>query len=198
MPCTLNPPSESKKIRLHSPFLHAWLPQMLLKVQYARRSKMLPSRSASQDSSESVKTGPLTSLVSTSLTQTNPLPANSTTPTKKIYRHPYQQFHVLIPPFKHHHSVVPDTPSHSPTMSLQTKPSSPPSLEVITTSAVVARTSNRLKRLSESGAPFKIKGHPVKMKRLQHSSRDSTKFDDSDLNLSCLPLRHQHPLTLPS
>ena len=100
MPLTppTTPPS-SKKIRLHSPFLHARLPQMLPKVQYAYKSKKPRSRSELPDSSGSVKMDLRTSPVSVSHTQTSPPLVSSTTPTKKTY-HPQQQFHVLIPPFK--------------------------------------------------------------------------------------------------
>ena len=196
MPRTPNPTSESKKIRLHSPFLHARLPQMLPKVQYTCRSKTPLSRSASQDSSESAKTDPLTSPASISHTQTNLLPANSMTPIKKTYC-PHQQFHVLVPPFKHHHhSAEPGTPSNSLTTLPLTKPSSPPSLECVTMSTVATRTSNKLKRLSESATPSDTKGHPVKVTKLRHSSRSSTKFDNWNLDLSRLPLKHQHLLTV--
>ena len=129
--------------------------------------------------------------------QTNLLPANSTTLTKKMY-HPHQQFHVLVPPFKHHHhSAGPGTPSRSPMMSLPIKPSLPPSLECITTSTIATRTSNKSKRLFKSVAPSDTKGHPVKTMKLQRLSRDSTKSNDWNLDLSHLHLRHQHLLTSP-
>ena len=188
-------PSQPKKILLHSPFLHARLPQMLPKVQYARWSKTPLSMSESQGSSESAKTDPPTSPASASLIQTNPLLKNSMIPTKRTS---HQQFHVLIPPFKHHHhSDVLDTQSSSPTTSPPIKPSSLPSLECVTQSTTVMRTSNRLKRSFESVAPSDTADHLVKMKRLRCSSQDSTKFDDWNLDLSLLPLRHQHMLTSP-
>ena len=196
MPRTLNPTSESKKIRLHSPFLHAQLPQMLPKVQYACWSKTLLSRSALQGSSESAKTDLPMLLASTSHTQTNPLPVSLMIPTKKTYRHPHQQFHVLIPPFKHHHrSAGLDTPSHSLTTSLQTKPSLPPSPEFVTPSTVVMRTLNRLKRLSGSAMPSGTEGHPANMTRRQLSLRILVRSDD--WNLSQIPLHHRLPLTVP-
>ena len=198
MPHTPNPALQSKKIRLHSPFLHARLPQMLPKVQYACRSKKPLSKSRSPDSSGSVKTGPQTSLASVSHTQTSPPPVSSTIPTKKTY-HPRQRFHVLIPPFKHpHHSAGPDTPSHSLMTPPPTKPSWPPSLECITTSTMAMCTSSRLKRSFESAELLDTEARPAKMMKLRHSSQDSTKYDDWNLDLSRLPLRHQHPLTSPS
>ena len=197
MPHTPNPATESKKIRLHSPFLHTRLPQMLPKVQYAHKSKTPLSRSVSQDSSESAKMDPPMSPASVSHTQTNPLPASSMTPTKKTF-HPHRQFLVLVPPFKHHcHSVIPDIPSHLLTTLPQTKPSSLPSLECVTMSTVATHTSSKSKRLFELVTPSDTEDHPVKTKRPRCSSRDSTKYNNWNLDLSCLPLRHQHPLTSP-
>ena len=198
MPRTPNPAPQSKKIQLHSPFLHARLPQMLPKVQYAHRSKTPLSKSGSPDSSGSAKMDPQTLSASVSHIQTNPLPASSTTLTKKTY-HPHRQFHVLIPPFKHpHHSAGPNTPSHSLTMSPPTKPSWPPLLECVTMSTVATCTLSRSKRLFKSAELSDTEAHPAKMTKLRCSSQDSTKFDDWNLDLSCLPLRHQHPLTSPS
>ena len=197
MPCTPSPTSESKKIRLHSPFLHAQLPQMLPKVQYARRSKTLPSKSILQDSSVSAKTDPPTSPASVFHTQTNPLPANSTTPIRKTY-HLHQQFHVLVPLFKHHRCLAaPGTPSHSLTTLLQTKLSLLPLLECVTTSTVATRMSSKLKRSFELVAPSNTKEHPVKTKKPRCSLHGSSKYDNWNLDLSRLPLRHQHLLTSP-
>ena len=83
-----NSPLELGKIQIHSPFLHARLPQMLLLVNYVYRMRRLPPLSASK--------------TKTSHTLTSPLPASSTTQTKKMYRPPYQQFHVVVPPFVCH------------------------------------------------------------------------------------------------
>ena len=82
-------------------------------------------------------------------------------------------------------------------MSPPTKPSSQPLPESVTTSTVVTHTSSKSKRSSELVVPSDTEGRPVKMMKLQHSSRNSTKFDDWNLDLSHLPLRHQHPLTSP-
>ena len=120
---------------------------------------------------------------------------------KPLFRdnHPRQQFHILIPLFKHHHrSAGPDTLSRLLTMSLQTKPSLPPSLGCITMSTVATHKLNRLKRSFKSVAPSNTEDHPVKMKKLQHSSCGSIKYKDWNLDLSRLPLRHLHPLTSPS
>ena len=127
------------KIRIHSPFLHARLPQMLPLVQYARRSPPLL---------RSTESG-----TKTSLTQTNPLPANSMTQTKKTCRHPsYPQPLVLVPPFEHKYSEGPTCPSRSLTTTLSTEPSSPLLQEYETTSTVAVRTSSDRKstRLNSS------------------------------------------------
>ena len=128
-----------------------------------------------------------------------PTPSDSMTPTKKIHPQPCQSFHVLIPPFKHHHRLAElDTPSHSLTTSPPTKPSLLPSPEYITTSTVATCTSSKLKRSFESVTPSSTKDHQARMKKLRRSSRNSTRSDDWNLDLSHLPLRHQHPLTSPS
>ena len=197
MPLTpLNTPPQSKKILLHSPFLHTRLPQMLPRVQYARRSKIPLPKSGLQGSSESAKTGPPMSPESTSHTPMGLLPASSTTQTRKIYHPPCQRFCILVPPFKHHyHLAEPDTPSHSPTTSPPTKPSSPPSPGFVTTLTVATCTSNRLKRLFELDALSDTKGCPVKMMMWQLLLRNSVRSDD--WNLSQIPLHHRLPLTTP-
>ena len=81
--------------------------------------------------------------------------------------------------------------------SLQTKPSSPPSPEYVIQSTVVTRTSRGLKRSSESLAPSDTEGRLAKTTKQRRLSPNYTKFDDWNLNLSRLPLRHQHPLTSP-
>ena len=78
------------------------------------------------------------------------------------------------------------------------KPSLPPSLECATTSTVATRTLSKSKRSFNSVEPSNTTERLVKMKKLQHSSRGSIKYDDWNLDLSHLPLRHQHPLTSPS
>ena len=118
------------------------------------------------------------------------------TQTKKTLHPPYKQFHVLVPPFIRH-SEERKRQSLSQKMRPQTKPSSPPSPECATRSTVATRTLRGLKRSSESLAPSDTEGRPAKMMKRQHSSLNCTKFDDWDLDLSRLPLRHQHPLTSP-
>ena len=130
----------------------------------------------------------------TSHTPTNPPLVSSTTQTKKTCRPPYQQFHVVVPPFAHH-SEEHKQPSPSQMTPLPIKPSWPPSLECVTTSTVATRTSGKLKRSSELLEPSDTEGHPVKMTKWQRSSRSSTR--SKDWNLSLLPLRHYLPLTSP-
>ena len=78
-----------------------------------------------------------------------------------------------------------------------TKQSSPPSPECVILSTVATRTSARLKRSSTLLAPSDTEGCPEKMTKLRHSSHNCTKSDDWSLDLSRLPLMHQHPLTSP-
>ena len=182
MPLTppITPPS-SKKIWIHSTFLHVRLPQMLPYLQYSYKSR----RSASSASE-----------TQTSHTPTSPLPANSTTQTKRTLHPPYKQFHILVPPFVRH-LEEPRHPSPSQTTLPRIKPSSPPLPECVIQSTVATRTSRGLKRSSRSLAPSDTEGRPAKTMKRRHSSRSYTKFDDWDLDLSHLPLRHQHPLTSP-
>ena len=182
MPLTppTTPPS-SKRIRIHSPFLHARLPQMLPYLQY-----LYKSRRSALSASET----------QTSHTPTSPLPASSTTQTKKTSHPPYKQFHVLVPPFAHHLGE-PKQPSLSWKTPLQIKPSLPPLPECVIQSTMATHTSRGLKRSFRSLAPSDTEGRPAKTMKRQHSSPNYTKFDDWDLNLSRLPLRHQHPLTSP-
>ena len=183
-PMPLTPPTTPptlKKIRIHSPFLHARLPQMLPHLQYSYKS----CRSALSASG-----------TQTSHIPTSPLPVSSTTQTKKTSHPPYKQFHVLVPPFVHH-SEEPKQPSPSQTMQPQTKPSSLPSLECATPLTVVTHTLWGLKRSSESLVPSDTEGCPAKTMKQRHSLLGCTKFDDWNLDMSRLPLRHQHPLTSP-
>ena len=183
-PPSQNSPSETKKIRVHSPFLHARLPQMFPLVNYVYRTfRQSPSHQP-----------PLsTSGTATSLTLTSLLPVSSMTQTKKTLHPPYQQFHVVVPPFAHHLAES-RQPSPSPTTPIPTKHSSLPLPEYETTSTVATHMSGRSKRSFKSLVPSDTKGRPAKMAKLQCSSRDYTKFDDWNLDLSCLSLRHQHPL----
>ena len=137
-----------------------------------------------------------TSETQTSLTPTSPLLVSSTTQTKKTSHPPYKQFHVLVPPFVRH-SEGPKQLSLSRKMPPQTKPSSPLSPEYVTQSTVATRTSQGLKRSSGSLVPSDTEGRPAKSMKLWHSSPSCTRFDDWNLDLSRLPLRHQHPLTSP-
>ena len=190
-------PPQSKKIRLHSPFLHAWLPQMLPRVQYAHRSKMPLSKRASRDSSESAKTDPPTLLVSVSHTPTNLLLASSTTPIKKTSRHQHLLPLVLIPLFKQKHSEEHERPSHSLMTSPSTEPSSPPSQEYETMSTVAVRTSSRLKRLLESAGLSSTAEPPATMKKQRYSWCSWTTSEGWNLEWSQIPLHHHHPLTSP-
>ena len=181
-PHSRNSPLEPGKIRIHSLFLHAQPPQMLPQINYMYRTQHPPPSSASE--------------TKTSHIPKSPLPVSSTTPTKKTCRPPYQQFHVVVPPFTHHLEEH-KWPSPSRMTLPLTKPSSPPSLEYETTLTVATHKSGRLKRSSELLAPSNTERHPAKMTNLRHLLHDSTKSDDWNLDLSHLPLRHQHPLTSP-
>ena len=153
---------------------------MLPMIQFARHSSGPPSTD---------------SQTKTSLTQMNP-PANSTTPTRKTYHPPYRKFHVVVPQFTRH-LEEPKLPSPSPTTPTPTKQSSLPSPECVIPTTMAKRTSARLKRSFASLAPSDTEGRPAKMTKLQHLSHSYTKFDDWNLDLSQLPLRHMHPLTSP-
>ena len=108
-PLTTPPPS--RKIQIHSPFLHARLPQMLPLVQYARRS---PPQLHSTESE-----------MKTSHIQMSPLLASSTTQTKKMYRRPsHPQHNKQTPPSELSHSEGQELPFLSP----MTMPSTGPSL----------------------------------------------------------------------
>ena len=181
-PHSQNSLSEPKKIQIHSPFLHAQLPQMHPLINYAYRTPRQPASSASE--------------TAISHTLTSPLPVSSTTQTKKTYRPPYQKFHVVVPLFAYH-SEEPKRPSPSQTTLPPTKQYSPPSPKCAIPSTTVTRTSARSKRSSASLAPSDMEGRPAKMTKLQHSSHNCTRFDDWNLDLSRLPLRHMHPLTSP-
>ena len=134
--------------------------------------------------------------IATSHTPTSPPPVSSMTWTKKTLHPPYKQFHMLVPPFTHHLAGC-RQPSPSQMTLPPTKPSWPPSPEYKTTSTMVTHMSGRSKRSFKSLTLSNTKGQPAKMTKPQHSSRDSTKLDDWNLDLSHLPLRHQHPLTSP-
>ena len=154
---------------------------MLPYLQYSYKSR----RSASSASE-----------TKTSHTPTSPLQASSMTRTKKTLHPPYEQFHVLVPPFAHH-SGGPKQPSPSQKTSPLTTPSSPPLPEYVTQSTVATRTLRGSKRSFESLPPSDTEGRPAKTMKQRHSSLNYTKFNDWDLNLSRLPLRHQYPLTSP-
>ena len=150
-PLTTPPPP---KIQIHSPFLHARLPQMLPLVQYARRSPPLLLSTGSE--------------TKTSLTQMSPPPVSSTTQIKKTCRRPsYPQLLVLVPPFEHKYSAGPTCPFRSPMTIPSTGPLSLPSQEYETTSttAVAVHTSSRLKRLSESAGLCNTEEPPTTMKK---------------------------------
>ena len=91
---TLSNSPSRKKIQLHSPFLHARLPQMLPKVQYAYKTKPNVSFTSPQMGQE-------TKLESPSLTLANLQTVNSMTQTKRMLKPPSQRFHVLVPLFNH-------------------------------------------------------------------------------------------------
>ena len=116
---SLTPPTTplpSKKIQIHSPFLHTRLPQMLPLVQYAQQSPPLLHSTESE--------------TKTSLTQKNLPPANSMTQTKKMYRRQsLPQPLVLVPPFKQEFSEGPKCLSPSLMTTPSTEPSSLPSQE---------------------------------------------------------------------
>ena len=177
-----NSRSEPGKRQIHSPFLHARLPQMLPLVNYAYKTRCPPPSSASE--------------TPTSPTPMSPPPVSSMTQTRKTSPPIYKQFHILVPPFAHH-SEEHKQPSPSQTTPPPTKLSLPLLPECVTTLTMATHTSGKLKRLFTLLAPSDTEGCPAKMTRLQHLSCDSTKFSNWNLNLSRLPLRHQHPLTSP-
>ena len=185
----LTPPATpplSKKIRLHSPFLHARLPQMLPKVQYARRSPPLLRSTASG--------------TKTSLTQTSLPPVNSTTQIKKTCRRPlYPQPLMLVPLFEHKYSEEPTCPSHSLTTTQSTGPSSLPSQEYETTptAAVAVRTSSKLKRSSGSAGLCNTEEPPTTMKKPRYSLPNWTTSEGWNQERRKIPLHHHHPLTSP-
>ena len=179
-PHSQNSPLEPGKIWIHSPFLHTRLPQMHPLINYAYRTPRLPPSS--------------TSGIATSHTLTSPPPVSSMTQTKKTYRPPYQQFHVMVPPFAHRLAEH-KHPSVSPTTPLPIAPLCQPLQESTTMSSVVTNTLARLKRSFESLVPSDTEGHPAKTTKQQCSSRASTK--SGSWNLSHLPLSHHLPLTLP-
>ena len=154
---------------------------MLLLLQYSYKSRRSDS-SASE--------------TKTSHTPTSLPPVNSTIQTKKTLHPPYKKFHVLVPPFAHRLEER-RQPFPSRKMLPPIKPSSPPSPECVIQSTVATCTSRGLKRSSGSLAPSDTEGRLAKTTKRQRLSPDYTKFDDWDLNLSRLPLRHQHPLTSP-
>ena len=180
-PPTTPPPS---KIRIHSPFLHAWLPQMLPLVQYTRRSPPLL---------RSTELG-----TKTSLTQTSPLPANSMTQTKKMCRQPsYPLPPILVPPFEHKYLGGPICPSCSPMTTLLIGPSSLPSQECETTLTVAVCTSSRLKRSSGSAELSSTEEPPMTMKKPRYSLPSWTTSEGWNQEQRKVPLHHHHPLTSP-
>ena len=181
-PPTTPPPS--KKIRIHSPFLHARLPQMLPLVQYVWRSPPLL---------HSTELG-----TKTSLTQTSPLPVSLMTQTKKMCRHPsYLQPLVLVPPFEQKYLGGLRCPSRSLMTTLSTEPSSLPSQEYETMSTVAVRTSSRLKRSSESAELSNTEEPPMMMKKPHYSLPSWTTSEGWNREQSLIPLHHHHPLTSP-
>ena len=179
-PLSQNSPSETKKIQVHSPYLHARLPKMFPQVNYAYRTRPLPHLSAS---------GTVTSHTLTSLP-----PVSSTTQIKKMWHPPYKLFHVVIPPFTHHSEGCKQL-SPSWTTPLPTEPLSLLLPEFVTMSTVATHTLAISKRLFGSLAPSDTEERPAKMTKQQPSSRNSTRA--GDWNLSLPPLCHYLPLTLP-
>ena len=189
-------PPQLKKIRLHSPFLHTQLPQMLPRVQYACKSKTLPSKNVSEGSSESAKTALPTLPASISLTPMSPLPANSITQIKKMCRRPsYPQLYVLVPQFKLNRLEEQEHPYHSPMTKPSIKPSSLPSREYETLSTTAVHTNFRLKRSSELAGLSSTAELPAKTKKQHCSLPNSMPYTHWDLKR--IPLLHHHPLTSP-
>ena len=168
-PRSQNSPSEPGKIRIHSPFLHARLPQMRPLLNYAYKTPRQPASSVSG--------------TATSHTPTSPPPVSSTIQTKKTYRPLYQKFHVIVPPFVHH-SEEPKQPSPSQMTPPPIKQSLPLSPKCAILSTMATRTSARSKRSSVLLVPSDTEGRPVKMTKLRHSSHSCTKFDNWNLDLS--------------
>ena len=181
MPLTPPTTPPQSKIRIHSPFLHTRLPQMLPLLQYSYKSRRSDS-SASE--------------TKTSHTPTSPPPVSSTIQTKKTCRHP--QPLVLVPPFGHKSSGELKCPSHSPTMTPSTEPSYPPSQECETTSTTAVRTSSRLKRSSESAELSSTEAPPTMTKKPRYSLPSWTTSEGWNLEQRLIPLHHHHPLTSPS
>ena len=180
-----SPPSTTRKIRIHSLFLHTWLPWLLPKVNYVYRTGPLTS---SMSALMELETKPAL----TSHTQTSQPTASSTTQTKKTLNPLYQWFHVLIPPFNHLVECMQQFPSQ--TMSKLTAPLSPPSPKSGIPSITMKNMSATLKRSFESLEPCNTKARPAKMTRWQLLLHDSTKSGDWTWNL---PLAHHLPLTSP-
>ena len=177
-------PPQLRKIRIHSPFLHAQLPQMFPLVQYVRRSPPLLR------STESEK--------KTSHILTSPLPVSSMTQTKKMCRRPsYPQQNEQAPPSKLNHLGGQEHPSLSPTMMLSIEHSSRPSQEGETTLTVATNTSSKLKRSSGSAELFNTKGPPTTMKKLRYLLPSWTTSEGWSWERRLIPLHHHHPLTSP-
>ena len=179
-PPTTPPPS--RKIWIHSPFLHARLPQMLPLVQYAWRSPPLLHSTMSG--------------MKTSHTQMSPLPVSSMTQTKKMCRRPLYQ-NELTPPSKLIHSEGQERPFFSPTMMPSTEHLSPPSQVYERTSTVAIRTNSKLKRSLESAELFNTEELPVTMKKPRYSLPSWTTSEGWNLERRLIPLHHHHPLTSP-
>ena len=178
-------PQSMGKIRIHSPYCHARLPQYRTKLQYVYKSRP-------QDSSASLKTGPPTLQESPSPIPTSPLPASSTTLTKKTLHPPYQRFHVLISLFKHLAEHVKQFPSQTTLM--PTAPLSPPSPESTIPLIMEKSMLGTLNKSSELPETSTTVVRPVKMTKRQLLLHSSTGFDAWNLQV---PLYHHLPFTTP-
>ena len=182
---SLNSPSAMTKIRIHSPFLHAQLPQLLPKVIYVYRTRP-HTLSMSPPTELAMK------LESPSLTQMSPLTASSMTPTKKTSHPRYQRFHVLVPLFNHLAECMQQFPSQM--ILKQIKPSLLQSPKFETLSTKTKSTLATLKRLFGLLEPCDTEACPAEMTRWQLLLRDSTKSSDWTQSL---PLVHHLPITSP-
>ena len=181
----LTPPTTppSSRIRIHSPYLHARLPQMFPLIQYTKRS--------SDPHSTELQT-------ETSLTQTSPTQTSSITQTKKMCRQPqYPQPLVLVPPFEPKCSEEPKCLSHSPAMTPSIEPLSRPSQGCETMSTVATRTSSRLKRSLESAGLSSSAEPPTMTKRPRYSLPNWTTSEGWNRERRQIPLHHHHPLMSP-
>ena len=163
--------------------------QMLPLVQYARQSPpLLPS----------IESG-----MKTSHTQTNPLPANSTTQTKRTCRRPqFPSQYEIAPPFEQQSLEGPTCQSPSLTMTQSTGHLSLPLQEcgttsTVTTPTVATRTSSRLKRSSELAELSSTEGPLMMTKKQRFSVPNWTTSEGWNWERSRIPLHHHHPLMSP-